>query len=81
MIKILSLGFYSKCIIIIHTFLALFSSSIYANYNDLIAPDGFKVELYASNILAPRQMVEGKEYIYVGGIKGEISAINKKIRR
>ena len=78
MIKILSLGFYSKCIIIIHTFLALFSSSIYANYNDLIAPDGFKVELYASNILAPRQMVEGKEYIYVGGIKGEISAINKK---
>ena len=78
MIKILSLGFYSKCIIIIHTFLALFSSSIYANYNDLIAPDGFKVELYASNILAPRQMVEGKEYIYVGGIKGKISAINKK---
>ena len=78
MIKILSLGFYSKCIIIIHTFLALFSSPIYANYNDLIAPDGFKVELYASNILAPRQMVEGKEYIYVGGIKGKISAINKK---
>ena len=78
MIKILRLGFYSKCIIIIHTFLALFSSPIYANYSDLIVPDGFKVELYASNILAPRQMVEGKEYIYVGGIKGKISAINKK---
>jgi glucose/arabinose dehydrogenase len=72
------LSFSSKCTIIIHSFLMLFSPLTYANYNDLIVPEGFKVELYASNIKAPRQMVEGKEYIYIGGIKGEIYAIKKE---
>ena len=48
------------------------------NYKSLTAPDGFKVELFLSNIEAPRQMAEGKEYVFVGGIKGKIFAINKK---
>ena len=77
MIKFLkSLKF--KCVFIVHFSLFIFPSISNANYNDLLVPDGFKVELYASNILAPRQIVEGESYIYVAGIKGSIYAISKK---
>ena len=72
------LFFTTKCIFIIHLFLFFFSLSIFANYNGLITPKGFKVELYIVDIPAPRQMAEGNEYIFIGGIKGEIYAINKK---
>ena len=68
----------SKCIFIIHLFLFFFSLSIFANYNGLITPKGFKADLYISDISAPRQMVEGNKFIFIGGIKGEIYAINKK---
>ena len=61
-----------------YTFYSVFFPFAISNYNDLIVPNGFKVELYASDILAPRQMAEGENYIYVGGIKGNIFAINKK---
>ena len=67
-----------KCVYIIHFSLFIFSPITIANYNDLLVPDGFKVELYASDILAPRQIVEGESYIYVAGIKGSIYAISKK---
>ena len=78
MLKPLNLFPTTKCFFIIHLFLLFFSSVIFANYNDLITPKGFKAELYTSDISAPRQMVEGKEYIFVGGIKGQIYAINKE---
>ena len=68
----------SKCIIIIHLFLFFFSLSIFANYNGLITPKGFKADLYIEDISAPRQMAEGNKYIFIGGIKGEIYAINKE---
>ena len=48
-----------------------------SNYNSLQAPEGFSVDLYASNIIAPRQMAEGNDFIFVGGIKGDIYAIDK----
>jgi hypothetical protein len=59
--------------------LALDSNQTYAkdSYNNLIAPEGFHVELFASDILAPRQMAEGKDFIFVGGIKGQIFAVSK----
>jgi len=48
------------------------------NYKDLVVPAGFKVELFAAEIESPRQMVEGKNFIFIGGIKGHIFAINKQ---
>jgi glucose/arabinose dehydrogenase len=78
MINFLDKNIKNKCIFIIHFILFAFSPFAISNYNDLIVPNGFKVELYASDILAPRQMAEGENYIYVGGIKGNIFAINKK---
>ena len=47
------------------------------NYKSLQTPRGFSVELFASDIEAPRQMAEGNNFIFVGGIKGEIYAIDK----
>ena len=68
----------TKCIFIIHLLLLFFSLNLLANYNNLITPKGFKADLYISDISAPRQMVEGNKFIFIGGIKGEIFAINKK---
>jgi len=67
-----------KCLLIIHLF--FFSHTIVAreHYNGLEVPEGFHVELFSSKILAPRQMVEGEDFIFVGGIKGQIFAINKQ---
>jgi glucose/arabinose dehydrogenase len=48
------------------------------NYKDLVVPAGFKVELFVAEIESPRQMVEGKNFIFIGGIKGHIFAINKQ---
>lgn len=48
------------------------------SYNNLKVPEGFNVELFASNIIAPRQMIEGNDFIFVGGIKGQIFALDKK---
>lgn len=67
-----------KCIFIIHFIIISLPLFAQDNYKNLIAPDGFKVELFSSNIEAPRQMAEGEDYIFVGGIKGKIFAINKK---
>ena len=67
-----------KCIFIIHFIIISFPLFAQDNYKSLTAPDGFKVELFLSNIEAPRQMAEGEEYVFVGGIKGKIFAINKK---
>ena len=75
--KLLVLFSYSKCIFIIHLFMFFLSANTYSNYNGLITPIGFKADLFAAKIEAPRQMVEGDEHIYVAGIKGEIYAINK----
>ena len=47
------------------------------NYKDLVVPAGFKVELFATGIDSPRQMVEGEDFIFIGGIKGQIFALNK----
>ena len=47
------------------------------NYKSLQTPKGFSVELFASDIAAPRQMAEGNDFIFVGGIKGDIYAIDK----
>ena len=69
--------FKTKCLLIICLLLISLISSADNKYKDLIVPDGFSVELYASDITSPRQMVEGKDYIFVGGIKGKIYAINK----
>ena len=66
-----------KCIFIIHILFLSFTLEANVNYKGLIAPNGFKVELFSSNIEAPRQMVEGQDYIFVGGIKGKIFAIDK----
>ena len=66
-----------KCIFIIHILFLSFTLEANVNYRGLIAPNGFKVELFSSNIEAPRQMVEGQDYIFVGGIKGKIFAIDK----
>ena len=51
--------------------------SISNNVDNLILPNGFKATLFAKDIDAPRQMVEGKKYIFVGGIKGKIYALKK----
>ena len=61
-------------------FLLLISISVFADdyYKRLHVPNGFHVELFASNIIAPRQMAEGDQFIFVGGIKGQIYALNKK---
>ena len=45
---------------------------ITGNINNLSLPNGFKITLFAKDIEAPRQMVEGKKYIFVGGIKGKV---------
>ena len=50
-----------------------------SNYKSLQTPKGFSVELFASDIQAPRQMAEGNNFIFVGGIKGDIYAIEKNI--
>ena len=76
--KHLSYKTYLKCIFIIHFILISFPIIAQNNYKGLKAPDGFEVKLFTSNIEAPRQMVEGDDYIFVGGIKGKIFAINKK---
>ena len=47
------------------------------NYKSLQTPKDFSVELFASGITAPRQMAEGNNFIFVGGIKGDIYAIDK----
>ena len=47
------------------------------NYKSLQTPKGFSVKLFASDITAPRQMAEGNNFIFVGGIKGDIYAIDK----
>jgi glucose/arabinose dehydrogenase len=75
--KLLVLFSYSKCIFIIHFFMFFLSANTYSNYNGLITPIGFKADLFAAKIEAPRQMAEGDEHIYVAGIKGDIYAINK----
>ena len=80
MIRPYYLFFKIKCIFIIHLILLFFSTNLFANYNNLITPKGFKADLYISDISAPRQMVEGNKFIFIGGIKGEIYAINKKSR-
>ena len=49
------------------------------NINKLVLPDGFKATLFAKDIEAPRQMVEGKKYIFVGGIKGKVYALKKDV--
>lgn len=41
----------------------------------LVAPEGFNVKLFAKGIDAPRQMVEGNSYIFVAGIRGNIYAL------
>ena len=51
--------------------------SLSSNVDKLILPDGFKVTLFAKDIEAPRQMAEGKKYIFVGGIKGKVYALQK----
>ena len=51
--------------------------SLSSNVDKLILPDGFKATLFAKDIEAPRQMTEGKNYIFVGGIKGKVYALHK----
>ena len=51
--------------------------SLSSNLDKLILPDGFKATLFAKDIEAPRQMAEGKKYIFVGGIKGKVYALQK----
>ena len=51
--------------------------SLSSNVDKLILPDGFKATLFAKDIEAPRQMAEGKKYIFVGGIKGKVYALQK----
>ncbi|MFL2704659.1 MAG: hypothetical protein ACJ0FY_04480 [Gammaproteobacteria bacterium] len=46
------------------------NTSLSSNVDKLILPNGFKATLFAKDIEAPRQMAEGKNYIFVGGIKG-----------
>ena len=53
--------------------------SISNNVDNLMLPNGFKATLFVKDIDAPRQMVEGKKYIFVGGIKGKIYALKKNI--
>ena len=66
-----------KCLFIIHFIFCTHTIVAQDYYKSLEVPDGFHVELFASNILAPRQMVEGENFIFVGGIKGQIYAVNK----
>ena len=42
----------------------------------LTAPEGFSIEIFAEDIKSPRQMTEGKKYIYTAsGPMGEIYAL------
>ena len=66
-----------KSVYIIHFLLFTSFVASASNYTNLNTPDGFTVELFASDINAPRQMAEGEEFIFVGGIKGDIYAISK----
>lgn len=68
---------YHKCLLIIHLIFISFTSAADINYKGLSAPNGFKVQLFSSDIEAPRQMAESKKYIFVAGIKGKIYAIDK----
>jgi glucose/arabinose dehydrogenase len=70
-------SYFLKCILIIHILTLSVVTIANDNYKGLIAPEGFKVELFASDITAPRQMAEGKDYIFIGGIKGQIFALKK----
>ena len=67
--KLSSLILNKKCFLIIH--FIFFSPLLLAqeHYNGLNVPEGFHVELFASDVLAPRQMAEGEDFIFVGGIK------------
>jgi glucose/arabinose dehydrogenase len=47
------------------------------SYKSLKVPEGFSIELFSSEIVAPRQMAEGNDFIFVAGIKGDIYAIDK----
>ena len=76
--KLSSLILNKKCFLIIHF---IFFSTITVgqeHYNGLNVPEGFHVELFASDVLAPRQMAEGEDFVFVGGIKGQIFALNKE---
>ena len=66
-----------KCLIIIH-FIFCSQAIVAQDYHKgLEVPEGFHVELFTSDILAPRQMAEGENFIFVGGIKGQIFAVSK----
>ena len=66
--------------VILITLILFYSNiSISNNIDNLSLPNWFKVTLFAKNIEAPRQMVEGEDYIFVGGIKGKIFALRKSM--
>ena len=66
--------------VILFTLILFYSNiSTSTNIDNLLLPNGFKVTLFAENIEAPRQMVEGEDYIFVGGIKGKIYALKKSM--
>ena len=66
-----------KCLFIIHFIFCTHTTVAQDYYKSLEVPDGFHIELFTSDILAPRQMAEGKNFIFVGGIKGQIFAVSK----
>ena len=76
--KLSSLILNKKCFLIIHFIFFTTTSVAQEYYNGLKVPEGFHVELFASDILAPRQMAEGEDFVFVGGIKGQIFALNKE---
>ena len=64
--------------ILTFNFVCLFLSSfIYSqNLDDLVIDPGFKISIFAKDLLAPRQMVEGENgTIFVGERGGQISAL------
>ena len=66
-----------KCLFIIHFIFCSHAIVAQDYHKGLEVPEGFHVELFTSDILAPRQMAEGKNFIFVGGIKGQIYAVSK----
>ena len=66
-----------KYLFIIHFIFCTHTTIAQDYYKSLEVPDGFHVELFTSDILAPRQMAEGENFIFVGGIKGQIFAVSK----
>ena len=63
---------------VFYIYIIFFFSSILLSdtkAEQLVAPEGFNVKLFAKGIDAPRQMVEGNSYIFVAGIKGNIYAL------